>query len=314
MDQSIVDSVSWKKLKLPAGAVAGEVDLSIGTIGNGKPIGLVIAGLHGDEGPWGAWAIRKLLERVDKSQLRGSLRIVPAANPSGIEAGKRNAILDLISSDLNRSFPGDPDGLHTERAAAILAREAVSGADVVIDVHGGGNWCVNAFVARFPKSEDIANAVGAPFVVDRQPIPNTLTGYAHGLGSKVVLIEMGGIGSDEEASADRVSAGVERALNVAGVIETGKTDPGTKSISVGPSKVIRPSKGGIYLPVLRERDVGKIVAGGTVTGYLLDPITMGVIETFRAPFQETAILLLRPTLTQVEGGTFVQFVGEPTKA
>jgi len=309
----LVDSVSWKKFKLPAGATTGEVDLSIGTVGSGKPVGLVIAGLHGDEGPWGAWAIRKLFERLDKSQLRGSLRIVPAANPSGIEAGKRNAILDLISSDLNRSFPGDPDGLHTERAASILAKEAVTGADVIIDVHGGGNWCVNAFVARFPKSEDIANAVGAPFVVDRQPIPNTLTGYAHGLGSKVVLLEMGGIGSEEGPWADRVSEGIERALNIAGVINTGKISPGTKSITVGSLKVIRPSRGGIFLPVLKERDVGKVVAEGTVTGYLLDPVTMGVIETFRAPFPETAVLLLRPNLIHVEGGTPVQIMAQPTK-
>ena len=161
---------------------------------------------------------------------------------------------------------------------------------------------MNAFVARFPKSEDIANAVGAPFIMDRQPIPNTLTGYAHGLGSKVVLLEMGGIGSEEEAWANRVSEGVERALNVAGIIETGRRDPGTKSITVGPSKVIRPSKGGIFLPVLKERDVGTVVAGNTVTGYLLDPVTMGVVETFRAPFPETAVLLLRPNLINVEGG------------
>jgi len=310
----LIDSVSWKQFKLPAGATTGEVELSIGTIGSGKPVGLIVAGLHGDEGPWGAWAIRKLLERIDSSQLRGSLRIVPAANPSGIEAGKRNAILDLIPSDLNRSFPGDPEGLHTERAAATLAKEAVTGAEVVIDVHGGGNWCVNAFVARFPKSEDIANAVGAPFIMDRQPIPNTLTGYAHGLGSKVVLLEMGGIGSEEEAWADRVSEGVERALNVAGIIETGKRDPGTKSITVGPSKVIRPSRGGIFLPVLKERDVGKVVKGNAVTGYLLDPVTMGIVETFRAPFPETAVLLLRPNLINVEGGTPLQIVAQPAKS
>src|SRR6516225_4470359 len=114
---SLVDQIHWNKFKLPAGATTGEIDLSIGTVGDGKPSALIIAGLHGDEGPWGAWAIRKLLERLDQSELNGSLRLIPAANPSGVEVGKRNAALDLIPSDLNRSFPGDESGLHSERAA-----------------------------------------------------------------------------------------------------------------------------------------------------------------------------------------------------
>jgi predicted deacylase len=308
---SILDHVRWNKYKLPAGATTGEIDLAIGTVGEGKPTGLLIAGLHGDEGPWGAWAIRKTLEKIRPNELRGSLRIIPASNPSGVEVGKRNAALDLIPMDLNRSFPGDESGLHTERTAALIARYGVAGVDAVVDVHGGGNWCVNAFVARFPGSEELANSVGAPFVMDRQPIPNTLTGYATGLGAKVTLLEMGGIGSEEEAWANRVSSGIERALNAAGIIDTENKTPKSKSIAVGPSKVVRPSKGGVYLPVMKEKDVGTVVKGDTVTGHLLDPVTMGVVETFKAPYPETAMLLLRPGLIQVEGATVLQIVAQP---
>lgn len=308
---SLLNNMRWTRYKLPAGATTGEIDLAIGTVGEGKPVGLLIAGLHGDEGPWGAWAIRKFLEKVRPSELRGTLRVIPTANPSGVEIGKRNANLDLIPMDLNRSFPGDESGLHSERAAAIIAKMGAVGADAVVDVHGGGNWCVNAFVARFSGSEDLANSVGAPFIMDRQPIPNTLTGYAHGLGAKVALLEMGGIGSEEEAWANRVSSGVERALNSAGVIDTENKTPKDRSITVGPSKVIRPSKGGIFLPVLKEKDVGTTVRGDSVTGHLLDPVTMEVVETYRAPFPETAVLLLRPNLIQVEGGTPLQIVAQP---
>ena len=309
---SLSESVSWEDFKLPSGAATGEIKLSIGTVGEGKPVGLLTAGLHGDEGPWGAWAIRKFLDRVDKSQLKGTLRIIPVANPSGMEIGKRNSGLDLIPMDLNRSFPGDPEGLHTERTASLIAKHGVVGADIVVDVHGGGNWCVNAFVARFPGSEELANAVGSPIINDRQVIPNTMTGYAYSLGAKIVLIEMGGIGSDEEKWADRVADGIEGAMNVGAVIDTGRpTDLGDKSIVVGPSSVVRPSRGGIFLPVLKEKDVGKIIPKDTITGYLLDPVTMGVVETFRAPFPKTAVLLLRPNMIHVEGGTVLQIVAEP---
>jgi len=311
MAKTLADSIRWSTYKLAAGATTGETNFSIGTIGSGKPAGLIVAGLHGDEGPWGARAIRKFLDKVSTDDLHGTLRIIPVSNPTGFEAGKRNSPLDIVSFDLNRVFPGDPEGLHTERVAALISKYGVEDADVVIDVHGGGNWCVNSFVAQFPGSEELATVIGAPFITPRQPIPNTLTGYASSKGSKIVLIEMGGMGSVEEKWADRVADGIERALNHAGVIKTSNVHPDNASRIMGPSKVIRPSKGGVYLPELRETDVGRMVEQGTVIGRLLDPVTGSVVETYTAPFKETGLLLLRPTMIQVEGGTFLGMVAEP---
>lgn len=310
---SLTDAIDWKKFKLPAGATTKRIEVAIGSVGKGKPVGLLIGGLHGDEGPWGTWAIRKFMDRVATKQLRGTLRVVPVANPSGEEVGKRNAALDLIPMDLNRIFPGDAQGLHTERLAAIISKYAIAGSDVVVDIHGGGNWCVNSFVVQFPGSEHLANAVGAPFITPREPASNTLTGYARSNGAKVVLLEMGGMGAEEEAWADRVADGIDRALNVGKVIVTRKRAAATKSIVVGPSDVLRPSRGGIYLPALREKYAGRIVPKGTVLGHLLDPVTFKIVETYRAPYPETAILLLRPTLINVEGGTPLVIVAEPER-
>lgn len=312
MAKSLAQSVQWSKYKLPAGATTGEIDFSVGTVGSGnKPVALLIAGLHGDEGPWGAWAIRKFLDRVSIDDLRGTIRVIPVSNPTGFEAGKRNSPLDIVPFDLNRVFPGDAEGLHTERTAALITKHGVDGADVVIDVHGGGNWCVNSFVAQFPGSEDLANAIGAPFITPRQPIPNTLTGYAHGKGAKVVLLEIGGIGSVEEKWADRIAEGIERALNQAGVIKTPNVHPASQSRVMGPSKVLRPSKGGTYQPEMRESDIGRIVPQGTIIGRLLDPVTGDVVETFTAPFKETGLLLLRPTMINADGATVLAIVAEP---
>lgn len=311
MAKSLAQSIQWLKYKLPAGATTGEIDFSVGTVGTGKPVALLIAGLHGDEGPWGAWAIRKFLDRISVEDLKGTLRLIPVSNPTGFEVGKRNSPLDIVPFDLNRVFPGDSEGLHTERAAALITKYGADGADVIIDVHGGGNWCVNSFVAQFPGSEELANVIGAPFITPRQPIPNTLTGYAHGKGAKVVLLEMGGIGSAEEKWADRIAEGIERALNQAGVVKTSNVHPPTQSRVMGSSKVLRPSKGGTYLPEMREGDVGRIVPQGTVIGRLLDPVTGEVVETFTAPFKETGLLLLRPTMINADGATVLAIVAEP---
>ena len=51
----------------------------------------------------------------------------------------------------------------------------------------------------------------------------------------------------------------------------------------------------------------------TVLGHLLDPVTFEIVETYRAPYPETAVLLLRPTLIHVEGGTPLMIVAEPER-
>src|SRR5215813_10338246 len=125
---NLIDAMTWSRYPVGAGAAVGQVDLVVGEVGNSAPRALVTAGIHGDEGPWGAWAIHNFLVQTSVSDLQGSLRVVPAANPLAMEADARNAPLDTL--DLNRVFPGSADGSHTERLAAALVTHAVDGADV----------------------------------------------------------------------------------------------------------------------------------------------------------------------------------------
>jgi hypothetical protein len=104
--RALLDVIRWKRIPISAGAAAGNIELTIGEVGAGHPVGLVAAGIHGDEGPWGAWAIRKLLETTAIDDLRGSLRVLPAANPRWRPI--HNAPLDSL--DLNRTFPEMPAG------------------------------------------------------------------------------------------------------------------------------------------------------------------------------------------------------------
>ena len=304
------DAVSWKRYPIPAGSAGGQIDLAVGEVGEGSPETLVTAGIHGDEGPWGAWAIRKMLEGATLDDLQGTLRIVPVTNPLAMEADARCSPLDDL--DLNRAFPGNPDGSHTERLADAITRHALGDAEVVIDLHGGGSWCVNSFAFHFPSDEDLAQAFQPPFIVDAKLRDSTLTGYARSQGARVTAVEMGGRCGDEEDWAARIASGLRRALGVAGVMssvpyESGLPDP----VKVGPTKVLRPSRGGIFSPVLSAKAIGTIVARGTVLGKLLDPITMETVEIFEAPYPETAVLLLRPRLAVVERGAMTYVVASP---
>ena len=146
--KNLYDAIHWHEFYIGADASVSEIPVVIGEVGTGAPVALITAGVHGDEGPWGAWAIRQLLSQTNMDDLVGTIRVVPNANPLAMQADARNAPLDTL--DLNRSFPGDRDGSHTERLAALLVDRALANVDVAIDLHGGGSWCVNAL--RFPDA------------------------------------------------------------------------------------------------------------------------------------------------------------------
>ena len=115
---------------------------------------------------------------------------MPLANPLAMQADKRNAPFDQL--DLNRAFPGAVDGSYTERLAQILADAGLANIDYVIDLHGGGSWCVNAFVFEMEGGRDLSLCFSAPFVMRAPDRVVSLTGYARSLGKTVAAVEMGG--------------------------------------------------------------------------------------------------------------------------
>jgi hypothetical protein len=316
--KTLRESIQWTNVSVGVGAAAGALNVRIGSVGNGQPVALVTAGIHGDEGPWGAWALHKFLEQTMLSDLIGTLRVVPVTNPLAMEADARCAPLDVL--DLNRVFPGNPNGSHTERLAAILAERAVQGVNMLIDLHGGGSWCVNAFVFRNADAPELADAFDAPLVVDSGARAQTMRGmgiggYARSLGAKITGVEMGGRSPDEEKWAQRLATGLRRALSVCGVLKPDPTiPPPDTAIPLKPSTVLRPSRGGILKPAIDHTRIGTLVTQGTLLGTLVDPVTFETLEEFRAPFPQTALMLLRPTMARLEGGAMTYVVSAPEGA
>jgi predicted deacylase len=93
--------------------------------------------IHGDE-PEGPLALLKLVASLDPSQLAGCLVAVPVVNVGAFEAAERGNPRDTFTYDMNRIYPGRPDGYHTERAAWAHAQELKRVADLEINIHSGG--------------------------------------------------------------------------------------------------------------------------------------------------------------------------------
>lgn len=309
--KTLASLINWKKYPVPVTSAFGTVDIQIGEAGSDGPTVLITAGLHGDEGPWGALAIHTMLQDTPADELSGRLRIVPVANPLAMQADLRNAPVDQL--DLNRAFPGSATGSYTERVAHVIAENALTDVDYVIDLHGGGSWCVNSFVFEMEGGEVLAQSFDAPFVAKAPDRAVTLTGYARTQGIIGTGIEMGGRSQYEQDWAARITGGLKRALAAVGVIQPEQPLPEIEkpAVPVSATDVLRPSSGGIFIPKISADRVGTIVDKNTLLGVMQHPVTGEVIEEFRAPFDRTAIMLLRPFIAQLEGGAMTYVIAQP---
>jgi N-alpha-acetyl-L-2,4-diaminobutyrate deacetylase len=96
---------------------------------------LLTGGNHGDEYE-GPVALFDLGRTLRPEQVQGRVIIVPAMNYPAFQAGTRTSPIDR--GNLNRSFPGRPDGTVTEKIADYFQRILLPLADLVLDFHSGG--------------------------------------------------------------------------------------------------------------------------------------------------------------------------------
>jgi predicted deacylase len=308
---TIYESLRWSELRITGPAAVQHIPLKYGEAGTSGTRATLVAGTHGDEAPWSALAIRMVCQRP-VAELRGRLRVIFTANALAAEVERRNSWIDSPNSiDLDGVFPGKRDGSHTDRLAATLT-PLVADSDAVIDLHGGGTWCVNAFVKRFEGSEQLAADLDAPFITNAPNKPGGLTTYARSLGIKVANVEMGGRSSEEMNWIQRNVRGLERALHNLGVIALDRPPaPAEKAIDVSATEPMRAKLGGIFVPTVREDTVGTLLRAGTEMGKILDLHTLTELQVFTAPHEPTAMMLMRPQICTIEGSALVYVVARP---
>jgi len=105
------------------------VNLPLIKIGSDKPKGLILSLQHGGESS-SLFVIEELIKRQE--MIKGTILILPIANPFGQIFEQRNEIIE--NKDLNRNFPGNPKGNFTSKLAAKIFSLAKN-CDFVIDLH-----------------------------------------------------------------------------------------------------------------------------------------------------------------------------------
>ena len=181
------------------------------------PVVWVEAALHGDEND-GTAACLRLRSRLQGKLLRGSLILMPAANPDAYRNGLLGSPKD--GKNLNR-MGGSTEDVFSARWFKRLSSMIERSADVFADLHGGGRWLdVVPFAMVFPGDEaslEIARSLDVDFIA-KNPGTSTLVSVFSRRGIPSVLLESGCGSSLREDAVERHCRNVLRILELKGMI------------------------------------------------------------------------------------------------
>jgi len=188
------------------------------------PTLVVQAGIHGDEFP-GMEAVWRLVESLDPADLHGQVIAVPVVNTPSFAICDR--VNDIDHQDLNRIFPGKPDGTLSERTAHHLLTEVISKGDCLIDLHAAGaGEIVPLAIARQGHEEmtlELAKAAGFEFIWMGAKLGEGKLGQASinalRLGIPVTTLEVGGGYEHNEGYVDAQYQGVISIMKHLNMIE-----------------------------------------------------------------------------------------------
>lgn len=205
----------------------GAIMIPISVIQNGPgPTALLTGGNHGDEYE-GITALLKLAKTLQPEMITGRVIIVPAMNFPAALAGKRTSPID--QGNLNRSFPGNPQGTMTERIADYFRRYLVPLCDYALDIHSGGrtlDFIPFSAAHRLADKEqearctEAARQFGAPacmvlFELDSASMYDTAV---ESQGKVFVTTEIRGGGTTTPESLLIAERGVRNFLRTAGIL------------------------------------------------------------------------------------------------
>jgi len=225
------DGVFHGFLKLPHSrddSAWGSVMIPLTVIKNGAgPTALLTGANHGDEYE-GPVALHELAATTSAEDVTGRLIIVPAFNYPAFRAGSRTSPIDR--GNLNRSFPGRPDGTVTEKIADYFQRTLLPMADLAVDFHSGGKTLDFVPFAAAHILEDKATqaacfaamkAFNAPYSVELLEIDSAgmYDTAVEEMGKVLVTTELGGGGSSSARSNAIAKKGLRNVLIHAGILK-----------------------------------------------------------------------------------------------
>lgn len=234
------------------------------------PTILFTAGIHGDEVN-GVEIVRQLIAKGINKPKSGTIICMPVINIFGFINLKREF---PDGRDLNRVFPGSPNGSLASRVAHKLIRDIVPLVDYIMDFHTGGSGRFNAPQIRIIKGNRslnrLANVFGAPFVLYSKNLSKSFRNSCYKLQKPLLLFEGGKSFHIDDVVTNSGVNGVKRVLNHLDMLSSKfkVSSPKKDCVFINESKWQRANYSGMFKPSIK---ISYKVSKGDVIGNITDP-------------------------------------------
>jgi predicted deacylase len=235
------------------------------------PTLLLNAAVHGNE-VVGVEVVRKIVDEIDPAKLAGNLIAVPIVNPMAFNSGLRWDPYDNV--DMNRIFPGDPEGTMTERVAHSFYSIFAQRADYILDLHSAEfpDELIPHIRVRVDRPTrpylDLVASTGINAVWKGPSIKGMLQTQAFQNKIPCVTIEIGAAGVITKADVQVGTTAVTNVMTVLGMIEGTASIPDRQILLQSNEAWIRSPFGGIFKPAIA---LGQFVKRGDIIGDIIDP-------------------------------------------
>ena len=262
---------------------SGELELANGDIrlpatvlhghGTGKTM-LITTGVHAGEYV-GIQAAIELSQKLKIEKVNGTIIIVKVMNRPAFEA--RNGSMGLDDGkNLNREFPGNPDGTEMERLAWAISQELQPAADYYIDLHSGDDYeklipyvyYAGAAAGEVVSlSRQMAEQVDVPYMVKSNVASGGSYNYAASQGIPSILIERGGMGDWTYEEVRSTRRDVRNILCHLGIYQGLKDFRTYYPLDVADVRYQDAEENGLWYPF---KKVGDMIQEGDILGEVRD--------------------------------------------
>ena len=225
------DGVQHGHLRLPYSrddSAWGAILIPITVIKNGDGTTALFTGENHEDEYEGPLAMLDMSNNPAPAEITGRVILLPMMNFPAVRGGRRTSPID--GGNLNRLFPGKPDGSITQKIADYVTTTLLPLADLVADLHSGGKtleFVPYAACHRLPQNPDLESrceaamqAFNAPYSMIMLEIDavGMFDTEAENRGKVFVTTELGGGGSSTPRTVEIARRGLRNLLHHAGIL------------------------------------------------------------------------------------------------
>lgn len=259
--------LAWAATELFEGVPVSTPVLVVNGVMDGPTLCLTAA-VHGDELN-GIEMVRRVMHNLNADKLAGTVIGVPIVNLQGF---RRNSRYLPDRRDLNRYFPGNPNGSAASRIAHSFFTEIVMQCDALVDLHTGSFERTNLPQLRAdlrnPDVVTLTQGFGSTVILHSTPGQGTLRHAASAAGVPTVTLEAGGPSELELNEVKHGVKGIETLLHTLGMVKRMRLWGDPEPVYYR-SSWVRATRGGI---LLADVSLGTTVRRGDLLGTITDPM------------------------------------------